>query len=131
MNGIISDPAFNKSPRCVALLQRLVTHALNGNHERLKERTLGIEVFGRPMNYSPGADSVVRMAANEVQKRLAQYYHGSNQNHRVIIRLVPGSYLPEFEFQEAEQAEEAEETRIPEAAAELQLPKPRNSLKFG
>ncbi len=81
------------------LFRRLVEHALDGGDEgSIKERSLGIEVFGREADYDTNTDPIVRMTANEIRKRLAQYYQSSPRHHEVNISLVPGSYLPRFAF---------------------------------
>ena len=41
----------------------------------MKERTLGVEVFGRPPDYDTNADPVVRVTAAEIRKKIAQFYH--------------------------------------------------------
>ena len=98
MNRILADPKFGSSQRCVKLLRRLIEHALAGTPEIFKERTLGVEVFKRDANYDTNADPVVRMAASEIRRRLAQYYEEPNHQRVVVVRLHPGSYLPEFDF---------------------------------
>lgn len=96
---ILADPSFIKSRRCVVLFRRLIEHSLEGGEESgIKERTLGIEVFGREADYDTNTDPIVRMTANEIRKRLAQYYQSSSSHHEVRISLVPGSYLPRFSF---------------------------------
>jgi hypothetical protein len=98
-NRILADPSFKKSRRCVSLFRRLVEHALEGGDEdAIKERTLGIEVFGREADYDTNTDPIVRMTANEIRKRLAQYYQSSTGHRELSIRLVPGSYIPHFDF---------------------------------
>jgi len=99
MNRILADPAFNGSKRCVILFKHLVTSALSGDQSECKERTLGIEVFGRDRSYDSQADPVVRMTANEIRKRLAQcYYEERDSHHGVKIRLIRGGYVPQFDF---------------------------------
>jgi hypothetical protein len=95
---ILSHSTFKSSKRCVVLLRNLIEQALEGDHEAVKERTLGISVFGREANYDTNSDPIVRMTANEIRKRLAQYYQSSSRHHEVHISLVPGSYLPRFNF---------------------------------
>ena len=81
------------------MFRRLVEQALDGGDEGgIKERTLGIEVFGREADYDTNTDPIVRMTANEIRKRLAQYYQSSNRHHDVHISLVPGTYVPRFDF---------------------------------
>jgi hypothetical protein len=98
MNRILDHPTFKSSKQCVALLHYLVNQVLDGNQEGIKERTLGVEVFGRDPNYDTNSDPIVRRTANEIRKRLAQCYQEPNYHYPVKIHLVRGSYLPEFEF---------------------------------
>ena len=116
---ILADPSFKKSRRCVVLFRRLIEHALEGGDEDgIKERTLGIEVFGREADYDTNTDPIVRMTANEIRKRLAQYYQSANRNHGVYINLVPGNYLPRFEF--------GVRAGFPEGAPELRTEAPNS-----
>ena len=81
------------------MLRRLVEDALHNELIGSKERTLGIEVFGRELNYDTNADPIVRMTASEIRKRLAQYYQASTEHREVSIHLTPGSYMLEFRFE--------------------------------
>jgi len=99
-NFILAHPTFKNSRRCVILLRHLIERALAGDHDAIKERTLGIEVFGRSVEYDTNSDPIVRMTANEIRKRLAQCYQESDRQPIVKIRLVPGTYVPQFDFGE-------------------------------
>jgi hypothetical protein len=101
-NDILAHPSFKNSKRCITLFRRLIDHALDGDQEGVKERTLGIEVFSREPDYDTSADPIVRMTANEIRKRLAQYYQASSRHSDLKISLVPGTYLPQFEFDVAD-----------------------------
>jgi len=90
---VLKNPKFATSQRCTSLLRHPVEHALDGNLDHIKERTLGIEVFQRNPNYDVNTDPIVRRIASETRKRLAQHYRESSQ-HTIRIRLEAGSYLP-------------------------------------
>jgi hypothetical protein len=107
---VLSDPTFKSSKRCVALFRYLVDRSLAGDHESVKERTLGLEVFGRAPDYDTATDPVVRMAANEIRKRLAQWYQEPDHHQRVRIRLNAGTYLLKFEFIHSELGPEKSES---------------------
>ena len=62
----------------------------------MKERTLGIEVFGREPDYDTNLDPVVRTSAVEIRKRIAQYYSDAAHEAEIRIDFPPGTYLPEF-----------------------------------
>lgn len=121
MKLILAHPIFKNSNRCVALLHYVVECALSGGAHEIKERTLGIEVFGRNANYDVGTDPIVRRVAGDIRKRLAQYYQEQNGSHKVRIQMIRGSYLPEFEFAADDHARET----IATARIEVQ-PEPLN-----
>jgi hypothetical protein len=87
---------FANSKRYPALLIYVVEKTLAGKSDELKERILGIEVFHRSSDYDTNSDTVVRVAAGEVRKRLALVYHESESEHPIHITLPAGSYVPEF-----------------------------------
>jgi hypothetical protein len=95
LERILADTRFQNSKRYPAFLRYVVLQALKGNTE-LKERTLAIDVFGKPPSYDSNTDPVVRVTAGEVRKRLAQYYGELEQTPEFRIWLSPGSYVPEF-----------------------------------
>src|SRR5215469_13502010 len=103
LQSVIESPYFCNSKRYPALLRYIVENALAGNSDRLKERTLGIEVFDRPPTYDTNADTIVRYTAGEVRKRLLLYYSDGGRISSIRISLPVGSYVPEFSFEPDEQ----------------------------
>ena len=96
LERVLSSPQFRNSRRCQSLLRYVVESACNGGQDALKERVIGAAVFGREPGYDTNQDAVVRNAAAEVRKRLAQYYLEAGSHAAVRIELSPGSYHPEF-----------------------------------
>jgi len=96
MERILNSESFRSSPRCRQFLRFVVEHTLEGRQEQLKERVIGIEVFGRKPSYPTEGDSVVRVRATEVRKRLSQYYATFPRSGACRIEIPPGSYVPQF-----------------------------------
>ena len=97
LDRVLEHSAFKNSKRCPALLRYIVEHTIGGGEGgSIKERTLGVEVFGRAHDYDTNADPIVRSTATEIRKRLAQYYREPGRETELVIDLPPGSYLPEF-----------------------------------
>jgi hypothetical protein len=94
--SILDGPAFRGSPRSRIFLQFVVEETLAGRQDSLKERTVGIAVLGKPADYDTGADSGVRVRANDVRKRLASHYEAVAPRAGVRIELPPGAYAPRF-----------------------------------
>ncbi len=96
LDRILTSPLFKNSKRYPNLLRFVVARSLEGHTDPLKERTLGIEVFGREPDYDTNLDPVVRTTAVEIRKRIAQYYHESGHEMEIRIDFPPGTYVPEF-----------------------------------
>ncbi|WP_263350712.1 hypothetical protein [Acidicapsa acidisoli] len=94
---LLVHPLFFQSKRYPALLRFVVEQTLDGNADQVKERSIGMEVFGRPPGYDANADPVVRVTAGEIRKRLAQYYYDPSHADEIRIELPTGSYVPVFQ----------------------------------
>jgi hypothetical protein len=114
LKEMLEAPVFAQSLRCRRFLSYIVEETLSGNAGHLKERTIGIGVFDRRNDYDTGDDSIVRVTANEVRKRLGQFYRESTIDHPVQIELPRGSYVPEFRIQAARRSNKVAETTAPE-----------------
>ena len=96
LRDVLSSAAFSGGKRAQEFLQLVVEHALADRTESLRERMIGAEMFGRPVDYDTANDAVVRVKATEVRRRLLQYYRDSNPDPAVRIDLPVGSYVPKF-----------------------------------
>lgn len=94
LRELVESPAFKGSRRGQQFLQHIVEKALSGHGDELKERNLGVELFGRDPSYDTGDDAIVRVTASDVRKRLHQFY--SETDSAIRIELPAGSYAPEF-----------------------------------
>ncbi len=106
LQRLLAHPLFANSKRYPALLAYTVEQTLQGNASELKERSIGVEVFGRSPSYDANSDPVVRITAGEVRKRLTQYYYDPVHRGEIVIELPTGSYVPTF--REAERMPEPE-----------------------
>src|SRR5579863_2865659 len=93
LDAIFHSSPFRASKQSQQLLQYIVDQTLAGHGELLKERLIGVNVFGRRPDYDTNEDPIVRARAAEVRKRLAQFYVGEGRHCPVRIEISPGSYL--------------------------------------
>ncbi|MGH9513342.1 MAG: hypothetical protein ACRD2U_14515 [Terriglobales bacterium] len=96
LRRLLAHTLFTNSKRYPVLLAYVVEQTLDGNGSDLKERTIGVEAFGREPNYDVNLDPVVRTTAAEVRKRLIQYYYSPDHSGELIIEIPVGSYAPVF-----------------------------------
>jgi len=99
LKAVVASSHFRHSKRYPAFLSYVVEKTLQGEAQTIKERTIGIDVFGRPADYDTNTDPTVRNTASEVRKRLSAFRAEQvNQQPVVEIVLPQGSYIPEFYF---------------------------------
>lgn len=95
LKEIVEGDAFSGSDRCKQFLLYIVSQAMDGNLKSLKERVIGVEVFGRSPDYNTSEDAIVRVTASDVRKRLRQHYR-KNGASDFRISVPVGSYVPEI-----------------------------------
>lgn len=104
LERILSSAPFRQAERSTALLRYVVTRALDGDGDRLKEYTVGVDALGRGPKFDPRTDPVVRAEASRLRSRLDRYYAGDGRDDVVIIELPKGSYVPRFSSGPGERA---------------------------
>jgi hypothetical protein len=94
---IINGEAFRGSKRSAQFLSFIVEKAIENHADGLKERTIGVELFGRVPTYDTGEDAIVRVTATDVRRRLLQHYGRIGEASEFRISLHAGGYIPEIE----------------------------------
>jgi adenylate cyclase len=97
LQAIVHSEIFEHSPQLQRFLRYLVEETLAGRGPRLKEYVIGTEVFGRPSDYDPQLDSLVRVEAHRLRAVLEQYYTADVPVNAVRIEIKKGSYVPVFQ----------------------------------
>ena len=87
---------MRRAEKLVQLLNFLVETTLEGNAHYLKETTIGVAVFGRPPDYDPKTDTIVRSQAWRLRAKLRDYYATEGAHDPVIIDIVKGQYSATF-----------------------------------
>jgi hypothetical protein len=96
LDAVLQSKAFLSSRRCSGFLRYVVDRALAQDEAKLKEGAIAQAVFGRTSVVEGIEDSVVRVCAREVRKRLERYYSEDGAHHTICIQLPVGSYVPRF-----------------------------------
>jgi hypothetical protein len=96
LREVIEGAAFKASQRSGQFLKYIVEQAIAGHFDSLKERVIGIELFGRSPTYDTGEDAIVRVTASDVRKRLLQHYGRDGATSEFRISLPLGAYVPEI-----------------------------------
>src|ERR1019366_5956186 len=96
LKEVLQSKSFARAPMMAHLLSYLCERLFAGEASRIKEYSIGLEVFDRGSSFDQDSDSIVRVEANRLRKRLAAYYAGEGAEHRLQIAIPLGQYVPEF-----------------------------------
>jgi hypothetical protein len=101
LREIVEGEAFRGSHRSAQFLTYIIDQALAAHFDSLKERMIGLELFGRSPSYDTSEDAIVRVTASDVRKRLLQHYgkYGSSSEFRITLPL--GTYIPDISYEPA------------------------------
>lgn len=80
-----------------SLLKYVVENSINGQGDALKERIIGMNVFGRKPDYETANDPIVRSRMGQLRRRLEQYWESAESKGSSIRIVIPhGSYRAVF-----------------------------------
>jgi adenylate cyclase len=92
LKKILSSPLFASSPRQKRFLEYTLTNTLEGNADRLKGYTIGVEVFDRGADFDPNLDAIVRVEAARLRNKLREYYENEGRTDPIRLDFPKGSY---------------------------------------
>ena len=98
LQRVLTSQQFVHSVRLCRFLQSTVELTLEGAGGSLKEYTVGRDIFGRGDDYDPRKNSIVRVEAQRLRRKLKEYYQESGGRDKVLITYETGSYAPTFRW---------------------------------
>jgi hypothetical protein len=97
LQSVLESKEFVRAPKLAHLLSYLCERLFAGEAHLIKEYSIGLEVFHRGATFDQDSDSIVRVEANRLRRRLADYYAGDGASHRLQITIPVGQYVPRFD----------------------------------
>ena len=119
LERILASNDFAQSARVKSFLRFVVEETLAGRADRLKEFTIATEVFERDETFDPQTNTIVRVEAGRLRRRIERYYLTDGQSDEVRIDLPKGTYVPLFRIMQSAVDAEAEAAESAEAAGDV------------
>jgi Malectin domain len=120
LQSVLRSNILVRAPHLVSFLNYVCGRYFKGEADQIKEYTIGVEAFRRLPDFDPKRDSIVRVEAHRLRKRLEEYYATTGAGHRVRIVIPNGQYVPQFIF--LDQPAEVTPCMPPENSKDLQTP---------
>jgi serine/threonine-protein kinase len=96
LEKVLASSSFGGAPRVQQFLRFVVEETLEGRVGDLKESVVAVNVFGRRSDFDSHSDSVVRVQASHLRRRLREYYRTEGLHDAMVIELPSGAYVPAF-----------------------------------
>ena len=117
--SVLASNDFVRAPKLAQLLSYLCEKFFAGESNQIKEYSIGLEVFHRGSSFDQDSDSIVRVEANRLRKRLADYYANEGKSHALQIAIPVGQYVPQFKLSPQPPPPEEAIPEIPSANANV------------
>lgn len=96
LNALLCSDTISRAPHLVRFLTYVCEQYFEGRADQIKEYTIGVEALGRPPAFDPKKDSIVRVEAHRLRRRLSEYYAQAGAAHTIRIAIPNGQYVPQF-----------------------------------
>jgi hypothetical protein len=137
LNWLLTSGALGRSSNLTRMLTYVCEKHFLGQDEQVKEYTIATEALGRREDFDPQSDTIVRVTAHSLRKRLEEIYQTDGADRPVHILIPLGRYVPSFVHQGHERDESPEglpllgsERAIPSADISPAKTAPRQLLQW-
>lgn len=96
LEQILSSGTFKKSAVLSNFLHYVVTETIHGRAHELKEYNIAVKGLGKPSDFNPQINALIRLNAGRLRRLLVEYYKQEGVNDPVIFSMTRGSYVPTF-----------------------------------
>ena len=101
LDRVLASQTFANAPRLSRFLRYVVERKLAGDETGAKEYSIALDVFDRDSSFDPRLDTIVRVQARRLRRRLEHYYENEGREEQLRIEIPKGGYSPQFELETA------------------------------
>jgi hypothetical protein len=96
VEDVLSSGVLGRTNNLVRLMTYVCEKYFEGAIDDIKEYNIAVHALGRREAFDPQVDTIVRVTAHGLRKRLEEYYRSAGAEHAVHICLPAGHYIPKF-----------------------------------
>ncbi len=96
LEHLLSSPKIRTRKLIKRFLRYVVEETLAGREAELNQYTIAVHGLGKPADFSPVYNPIVRIEAGRLRKLLDGHYHDNPHNRQLAILIPKGSYQAEF-----------------------------------
>jgi hypothetical protein len=93
---ILHSPQFRRAPKLQRFLELVCEYHFQNRTDQITEFAVATQAFGKGPDFDPAEDSLVRVQAREIRRRLREYYQNEGKSSHLILEMPAGHYAPVF-----------------------------------
>ncbi len=96
LEALLAAGILGRNNYLVRFLTFVCERYFEGETGDVKEYSIAVNALGRSSDFDPQADTIVRVTAHSLRKRLEEYYRTDGADRPIHICLPAGHYVPSF-----------------------------------
>lgn len=96
LEAFLQSGTLGKAPNLQHFLDFIAQRYFAGEADQVKEYSIAVHALRRPETFDPQSDTIVRVTAHSLRKRLEHFYATEGRDHPVQIQLPTGKYVLRF-----------------------------------
>ncbi|UOG92861.1 MAG: hypothetical protein L3K52_03795 [Candidatus Thiothrix sulfatifontis] len=96
LDALLTSPCFRARKIIKRFLHYVVHETLAGRGDALNQQNIAIHALGKPADFSPAYNPVVRIEAGRLRKLLKTHYASADNTSNVMITIPKGAYQAAF-----------------------------------
>lgn len=105
---VLQSEIFKKAPNLLRFFEYVAEQHFAGKADQIKEYSIAVQALHRPEQFDPQSDTIVRVTAHALRKKLEHYYATEGAGHQIEIQLPLGKYVLQFIRKHPELASDSE-----------------------
>ena len=120
LSWLLNSGALGRSSNLARMLTFVCEKHFLDQDDQATEYTIATEALGRRDNFDPQTDTIVRVTAHSLRKRLDEIYQTDGVGRQVRILIPLGHYVPSFIRTAADHTPEAQDAPVPASSGSEQ-----------
>src|SRR5271170_5442958 len=96
LSAVLQSGILKRAPNLQHFLEFVAEEYFAGTADQVKEYSIAVHALHRPAQFDPQSDTIVRVTAYALRKKLEQYYATEGATHEIQIHLPAGKYILQF-----------------------------------
>ncbi len=122
MERVEASGVFGRSKRRLRLLSHLIHSELEGQGDRLKAYSIGLDIFDKSADFDPASDSVVRVEMGRLRSAIALFEASEFADTRMVVDIPVGSYRPAMSLRTSSAQPTSAQIKNPEPTRIMRKP---------